>query len=180
MQYCHRFLHHRVVLRTRPLRPRRPGAQSAQSGPDAQGAPDAAEHDPRRTEHLRQRLQKWCDTAVEKITEELAELEMHSAVRNTIRLLDRIKDYEKRVVQHSGALGPEDLEALRAALGVLARLLIPFAPHTGEELWEASGLGEPGVAPPWPAPGEGAREAAEGDRAVAAAAGGEPKSAGIH
>ena len=79
------------------------------------------EHDPRRTEHLRRRLEKWCDTAVEKITEELAELEMHSAVRNTIRLLDRIKDYEKRVMQHSGALGREDHEALRVALGLMAR-----------------------------------------------------------
>jgi leucyl-tRNA synthetase len=152
VQYSHRFLHNLWSY------------AHARFAYDARSAPEG-EHDPRRTEHLRRRLQKWCDTAVEKITEELAELEMHSAVRNTIRLLDRVKDYEKRVVQHSGALGPEDYEALRAALGVLVRLLLPFAPHIGEELWEASGLGEPGVAPPWPVPGE----APERDRAVAAA-----------
>ena len=95
---------------------------------------------------------------MEKITEELAELEMHSAVRNAIRLLDRIKDYEKRVLKHSGALCREDHEALRDALGLMARVIMPFAPHVGEELWESSGLGEPGVDPPWPRAGEWSRQ----------------------
>jgi leucyl-tRNA synthetase len=116
----------------------------------AQHVEDSAELDPRRTEHLRRRLEKWCEIAVAKITEELAELEMHSAVRNVIRLLDRIKDYEKRVLAHSGALCREDHDALREALGLMARVLTPFAPHIGEELWLASGLAEPGVDPPWP------------------------------
>ncbi|HEV3320660.1 MAG TPA: class I tRNA ligase family protein [Solirubrobacteraceae bacterium] len=143
VQFCQRFLHNlwqysqaRFALRVE----------------------DDRELDPRRTEHLRRRLEKWCDTAVEKITEELAELEMHSAVRNAIRLLDRIKDYEQRVLKHSGALCREDHEALRDALGLMARVIMPFAPHIGEELWESSGLGEPGVDPRWPLPGEWSRQ----------------------
>jgi leucyl-tRNA synthetase len=190
VQYCHRFLH---------------SLWSYSQARFGQSVEDSGELDPRRTEHLRRRLQKWCDTAVQKITEELAELEMHSAVRNTIRLLDRIKDFEKRVVRHSGALCREDQEALREALGLIARLLIPFAPHIGVELWEASGLGEPGVPPPWPAssvaqpgpdpgtdqpvpgldqpgpaPDERSGQAPERDSGVASATGREPNAAGLH
>jgi leucyl-tRNA synthetase len=135
VQFCHRFLHNLWQYSQTRF---------------AQRVEDSGELDPRRTEHLRRRLEKWCETAVAKITEELAELEMHSAVRNTIRLLDRIKDYEKRVVRHSGALCREDHEALREALGLMARVLMPFAPHVGEELWLASGLAKPGVDPSWP------------------------------
>jgi leucyl-tRNA synthetase len=135
VQFCHRFLHNLWQYSQTRF---------------AQHVDDSEELDPRRTEHLRRRLEKWCETAVAKITEELAALEMHSAVRNTIRLLDRIKDYEKRVIQHSGALCREDHEALREALGLMARVLMPFAPHVGEELWQASGLAEAGVDPPWP------------------------------
>jgi leucyl-tRNA synthetase len=144
VQFCQRFLHSLWQYSQ---------ARFAHSVEDYAG-----ELDPRRTEHLRRRLEKWCDTAVAKITEELAELEMHSAVRNAIRLLDRIKDYEKRVLRHSGALCREDYEALLDALGLMARVLMPFAPHIGEELWQASGLGEPGVDPPWPRPGEWSRQ----------------------
>ncbi len=143
VQFCQRFLHNLWQYSQARF---------------AQPVEDSGELDPRRTEHLRRRLEKWCDTAVEKITEELAELEMHSAVRNAIRLLDRIKDYEKRVLKHSGALCGEDHEALRDALGLLARLIMPFAPHVGEELWESSGLGERGVDPTWPRAGEWSRQ----------------------
>ncbi len=143
VQFCQRFLHNLWAYSQTRF---------------AQGVQDSGELDPRRTEHLRRRLEKWCDTAVAKITEELAELEMHSAVRNVIRLLDRIKDYEKRVLKHSGALCREDHEVLLDALGLLARVLMPFAPHIGEELWQASGLGEAGIDPPWPLPGEWSRQ----------------------
>ena len=61
-------------------------------------------------------------------------------MRNAIRLLDRIKDYEKRVLKHSGALCREDHEALRDALGLMARVITRSRP-IGEELWESSGLG---------------------------------------
>jgi leucyl-tRNA synthetase len=102
------------------------------------------------TEHLRQRLGKWCETAVEKITEEMEELEMHSAVRNVMRLFDRIRDYEKRVIARQGELAGADLEALISALTVLAQLLGPFAPHISEELWITLGQSEHDVQTPWP------------------------------
>ena len=70
----------------------------------------------------------------EKITEDLEGLEMHSAVRNVIRLFDRIKDFDKRVVTRQGALGRADCDALLDALALLAQLLGPFAPHMAEEL----------------------------------------------
>jgi leucyl-tRNA synthetase len=143
VQFCQRFLHNLWQYSQ---------ARFAHSVDDSEAL------DPRRTEHLRRRLEKWCDTAVAKITEELAELEMHSAVRNAIRLLDRIKDYEQRVLKHSGALCREDYEVLLDALGLMARVLTPFAPHIGEELWQASGLGEAGIDPPWPRPGAWSRQ----------------------
>ncbi len=62
-----------------------------------------------KTEHLRKRLEQWCETAVEKITEDMQELEMHSAVRNVMRLFDRVRDYEKRVIAKRDGLCAEDL-----------------------------------------------------------------------
>jgi leucyl-tRNA synthetase len=91
------------------------------------------------TEHLRKRLVKWCDTGVEKITEEMEALEIHSAVRNVMRLFDRIKDFEKRVLARRGELAGADAEALEGALALLARVLYPLAPHIAEELWVACG-----------------------------------------
>ncbi|HTZ63978.1 MAG TPA: class I tRNA ligase family protein [Solirubrobacteraceae bacterium] len=101
------------------------------------------------TEHLRTRLGKWCDTAVEKTTEEVAALEMHSAVRNVMRLFDRIKDYEKRVLARAGVLAGADRDALLEALQVLSQLLAPLAPHLAEELWIAFG-NDPDTQMPWP------------------------------
>jgi leucyl-tRNA synthetase len=136
VQYCGRFLHN--LWRYSHAR--------------LQMQADAPELDPAATEHLRRRLEIWCETGVQKITEELAELEMHKAVRDVIRLLDRIKDFEKKVIQRSGALGREDLAALIDALALMAQVLSPFAPHIAQELWIAAGRGEAGVAPPWPSP----------------------------
>ncbi len=163
VQFCHRFLRNLWAYSHARF---------------AQSVEDSEELDPARTEHLRRRLEKWCETAVEKITEELAELEMHSAVRNAIRLLDRVKDFESRVLKHSGALCREDHEALRAALGLMARVLIPFAPHVGEELWLASGLAEPGVDPPWPREGECSRQAPSPVPAGASGSGSDPTAGG--
>jgi leucyl-tRNA synthetase len=101
------------------------------------------------SEHLRLKLSTWCETAVEKITEEMQSLEMHSAVRNIMRLFDRIKDFEKRVAARQGALRRADSDALIDALTLLAALLGPFAPHLSEELWIA--LGHNGDTQlPWP------------------------------
>jgi len=102
------------------------------------------------SEHLRRRLEKWCDAAVERITTDTEGLEMHSAVRNVMRLFDRIRDFEKRVIARQGALSRADREALAAALELLAQLLAPFAPHVAEELWIAAGNDPGGAQTPWP------------------------------
>jgi leucyl-tRNA synthetase len=102
------------------------------------------------SEHLRLRLGKWSDTAAEKVTEDVEQLEMHSAVRNVMRLFDRIKDFEKRVLARQGALGPADRRALVDALTLLSQLLGPFAPHMAEELWIALSREERRAEMPWP------------------------------
>ncbi len=86
------------------------------------------------TAFMRERLAKWCDNGVARITEDLAELQMHKAVRNVTRLFERIQDFEKRVVKRRGALSRADAEALAEALVLLARVLAPFAPHFSEAL----------------------------------------------
>jgi leucyl-tRNA synthetase len=101
-------------------------AAAAAAPEDAEAAADTA--------FIRERLGKWCDNGLERITADLAELQMHKAVRNVTRLLERIKDYEKRVVKRQGQLGREDYAALLEALALLARTLSPFAPHIAEQL----------------------------------------------
>jgi leucyl-tRNA synthetase len=117
--------------------------QSEEAEPAAPGERDD-------TEHLRLRLSKWCDAAVEKITEDLTALEMHSAVRNVMRLFDRIKDFEKRVLARQPQLNRANREALLEALALHARVLAPFAPHLAEELWLALGGEDDGAQTPWP------------------------------
>ena len=140
VQFCHRFLH---------------SLWKYSQARFAMVIEDSEALDPASTEFLRRRLGKWCETAVEKITEDLANLEMHKAVRNVIRLLDRIKDYEKRVLERSGALCREDHEALLEALALMARVLAPFAPHIALELLAAGGREGPEADPPWPQAGLG-------------------------
>jgi leucyl-tRNA synthetase len=91
------------------------------------------------TEHMRDRLRKWCDNGLDRITADTAELQMHKTVRNLTRLFERIQDFEKRVVQRRGQLGRADAEAQLAALALLAQALVPFAPHAAEELLIALG-----------------------------------------
>jgi leucyl-tRNA synthetase len=104
---------------------------AAEAPDDAEAAADTA--------FLRERLGKWCDNGLERIVADLEELQMHTAVRNVTRMLERIKDYEKRVVERRGRLGREDFEALLQALVLLVRTLSPFAPHIAEELLVALG-----------------------------------------
>jgi leucyl-tRNA synthetase len=128
VQRCRRFLrqlweysHAQLAARENPEEPSEMGAD--------------------KTEHLRKRLEQWCDTAAEKITEDLVDLQMHTAVRNVMRLFDRIKDYEKRVLAKRGSLCAEDREALLDALTLMARVLVPFAPHIAEQLLMAAADG---------------------------------------
>jgi leucyl-tRNA synthetase len=102
------------------------------------------------TEHLRLKLSQWCTAAVEKVTEDMEGLEMHSAVRNVMRLFDRIKDFEKRVLARQPELGGANSEALVDALTVLVQMLGPLAPHLAEELWISFGQEEHGTQTPWP------------------------------
>ena len=104
------------------------------------------------TEFMRERLCKWCDNGLERITGDLADLQMHKAIRNLTRLFERIQDFEKRVVKRRGELNRTDAEALLAALELLARVLVPFAPHLGETLLRGAGdEGEDARPAPWPA-----------------------------
>ena len=91
------------------------------------------------TEHMRDRLRKWCENGLERITADVEELQMHKAIRNITRLFERIQEFEKRVVKRRGQLDRADAEAQIAALVLLIQALAPFAPHTAEELLIASG-----------------------------------------
>jgi leucyl-tRNA synthetase len=104
------------------------------------------------TAFMRERLCKWCDNGLSRITADLEELQMHKAVRNVTRLFERIQDFEKRVIQRRDAqLCRADAEAQVEALKLLAQTLAPFAPHLAEALLLAAGGGDgealPGV---WP------------------------------
>jgi leucyl-tRNA synthetase len=103
-----------------------------------------------KTEHLRAKLVEWCENGVRRITEDMENLEIHSAVRNVMRLFDRIKDFEKRAVERQGELSHANGDALIDALTVLAQVLGPFAPHLAEELWIAFGRDEHSAQTPWP------------------------------
>jgi leucyl-tRNA synthetase len=98
--------------------------------------PDAAAD----TEHMRDRLRKWCENGLAKITEDTEQLQMHKSIRNITRLFERIQDFEKRVLKRRGQLDRTDAEAQLAALVLLVRTLVPFAPHVAEELLVAAGV----------------------------------------
>jgi leucyl-tRNA synthetase len=107
------------------------------------------------TAFIRERLGKWCESGVERITEDLADLQMHKAVRDLTRLFERIQDYEKRVLERRGQLARADAEALADALVLLLRVLAPFAPHLAEGLLIAAGREEDvGSIASWPRPVE--------------------------
>ena len=126
-----------------------PGAPEGRPGPQ-EGRSDSELERRDETEHLRARLVKWCDAAVERTTADMVAIETHSAVRNVMRLFERIKDYEKRVIARRGALGTADMDALLAALTTLTQMLGPLAPHIAEELFEALGGEGTGAQTPWP------------------------------
>jgi leucyl-tRNA synthetase len=127
-------------------------SELASADADADAATVDAAGEPVRdmTEHLRLKLSQWCEKAVEKTTDDMDAIETHSAVRNVMRLFDRIKDFEKRVLAREQRLGRADTDALLGALSTLAQLLGPLAPHIAEELWLALGNSDGGAQTPWP------------------------------
>jgi leucyl-tRNA synthetase len=144
---CHRFLNQVWDFSQAKLIQAQEDRESA-----AAGVERGSDTEPIRdtSEHLRLKLSQWCQAGAEKVTEDMENLEMHSAVRNVMRLFDRIKDFEKRVLARQPALGGADTEALLQALTVLVQMLGPLAPHLAEELWISFGQDEHGAQTPWP------------------------------
>jgi leucyl-tRNA synthetase len=147
---CHRFLTQVWEYSHAKLAEAAAAVATSDSPPDGGTADGDGEPIRDTTEHLRLKLSQWCAAGVERTTEDMTGLEMHSAVRNVMRLFDRIKDFEKRVISRQGALSVADRDALVEALTVLAQLLGPLAPHLAEELWIAFGHEEHGAQTPWP------------------------------
>ena len=93
------------------------------------------------TEFLRERLRKWCDNGLARITADLEELQMHKAVRDVTRLFERIQDFEKRVIERRGALCRDRRRGPGRGPGAARAALAPFAPHAAEALLIARGRG---------------------------------------
>jgi leucyl-tRNA synthetase len=136
LRFCDRFLRNVWAYSQQRF-------ETAAAAPDAPGV--AAD-----TAFLRERLCKWSDNGLDRITADLEDLQMHKAVRNVTRLFERIQDFEKRVLARHGELGRADAEAQVAALLLLARVLAPFAPHAAEALLLAGGQDANGLPGPWP------------------------------
>lgn len=104
------------------------------------------------TDKQHRRLRAWCETAAERMTENLEKLDMHRAARNVMKLLDRIESFEEKALARGGTLSVEEQAAIGAALLVLLRLLNPLAPHISEELWSQAGQEQLLAATTWPEP----------------------------
>lgn len=144
VQHCHRFLTQLWDYSQARYATNRAKAE----------LPDAAlDIGKQRTEHLRARLAKWCDVALKRITAAMEDLEMHTAVRDAMRLFERIQDFEAQVLERRGTLSRQDSDVLVAALATLAQILAPFAPHLAEQSWLDSGHGQEGAEPSWPQTG---------------------------
>ena len=143
---CHRFLNQVWEYSHSKLAQAQARARAPRRWPAADG--EGPDRDT--TEHLRLKLSQWCQAAVERTTEDMEQLEMHTAVRDVMRLFDRIKDFEKRVIARQPELGADNLDALVDALTLLAQMLGPLAPHLAEELWIAFGNEEHCAQTPWP------------------------------
>jgi leucyl-tRNA synthetase len=153
--HCHRFLtqvweySHTKIAEVQAERDR--AGEALSSGGNGAGAVgDEDERSTDKTEHLRAKLVEWCENGVRRTTEDMENLEMHSAVRDVMRLFERIKGFEKRVLERQGQLSRANGEALIEALTLLAQVLGPLAPHLAEELWIALGRDEHSTQTPWP------------------------------
>lgn len=108
--------------------------------PRLEGAGEIAPPDPGEgAAKLRKRLDNWHGVAVRRITENMEGLETHRAARNVMTLVERVRDFERRVLRQQDSLTPSDQAALRRALLDAVIMLAPLAPHIAEELWSAAG-----------------------------------------
>jgi leucyl-tRNA synthetase len=138
VQHCHKFLRDLWEFAA----PRLPGP----SPEEASGVDEREESVQRR-----RKLESWCAAAAEKVTDDLEQLELQRGVKNVMRLFDRIKDFDAKATRaNRGETSPADARAVAEALALLARLLMPFAPHVGEEIWLASARAGADGAAPWP------------------------------
>jgi leucyl-tRNA synthetase len=101
-------------------------------------------------EQLRARLERWCRTAVERLTRELEAAEMHRATRDLMFFFDRLVLFERSAIARRGELDGRDREGLAHGIRLFLVLLAPFAPHLAEELWARMGAEEMLAAHPWP------------------------------
>jgi leucyl-tRNA synthetase len=124
--HCHRFLRALWTFCQTQL------AVDPAELPSSEGEPPKLN-----TDHLQRKLSIWCENGLAKINEELAELEMHKAVRNVMRLFERIQDFQSRATAKRGSLSREDHESMLEALRLLMGALEPFAPHIAAELLAA-------------------------------------------
>ncbi|HVX34213.1 MAG TPA: class I tRNA ligase family protein, partial [Solirubrobacterales bacterium] len=102
---------------------------------------DYAKHDPEKaasTQPQREKLRGWCETGLNRIADDTADLQLHKSIRNLTRLFERIQQFEKQLKKR-GQLDLADAEALVAAILLLARALQPFAPHAAEQILIDSG-----------------------------------------
>jgi leucyl-tRNA synthetase len=65
-------------------------------------------------------------------------------------LVERIRDYERRVLRQQDELTPSDRAAMQRALLDAVIMLAPLAPHIAEELWSAAGQEGLVCNAPWP------------------------------
>jgi leucyl-tRNA synthetase len=139
VQYCNKFLRDLWAFAAEHL----PGPATASDPTAADERVDAVQR--------RAKLENWCATAAERVTEDLDDVEMQRAVKNVMRLFDRIEEFTTKAQRaNRGELSDADARATADALVLIAQLLTPFAPHVGEELWIASGR-EASDDIPWPA-----------------------------
>ncbi|MEX2025091.1 MAG: class I tRNA ligase family protein [Thermoleophilaceae bacterium] len=148
VQYCNKLVRDLWAYAAERL-PGPDGPAASDGGAAGDGA--GASREDEAAERRRERLAGWVATAVEKVGEDLDELEMQRAVKNVIRLFESIQSFEAKATKaNRGELPDADARAIADALTTLAQLLTPFAPHVGEELWLASAHGQPGEDVPWP------------------------------
>jgi leucyl-tRNA synthetase len=111
---------------------------------------DAAPGLPDSDDPLRNRLRKWCRTALWKVTENEERLDSHRATRNLRILLGRIEDFEQQATLERGELSAEDRRLIHDALCLLISLLAPIAPYLAERLWKQAGNDGLASRAPWP------------------------------
>jgi len=135
LRQCHEFLHRawRECHRWRPF--------CLETAPDAKIDT---------SDRHRERLERWCSAATEKVTKCVETAEMHRAARDVMFLFDRLVRFERGVTGARGEPDEQDREALAYGIRLFLQLLAPLAPHVAEELWAQTG-GEGMLAThPWP------------------------------